>query len=129
MRRGEVLGLEWSDIDFNEGFLHIIASQYVASKGIFVKDPKTHSSIRKVGIPDIVINMLKKYKTWYATEKERCGDLWVNSNRLFVTWNGKQCFLIQLQISFVLLLKRITYQKLLSMVCNTQMSLCLYQKM
>ena len=89
MRRGEVLGLEWSDIDFNEGFVHITkSSQYVSSKGIFVKDPKTHSSIRKVGIPDIVINMLKKYKTWYDAEKEKCGDLWVNSNRLFVTWNG-----------------------------------------
>ena len=53
-----------------------------------MKDPKTHSSIRKVGIPYIVINMLKKYKTWYDAEKEICGDLWVNSNRLFITWNG-----------------------------------------
>ena len=32
--------------------------------------------------------MLNKYKTWYDAEKERCGDLWNNSNRLFVTWNG-----------------------------------------
>lgn len=89
MRRGEVLGLEWSDIDFKEGFVHITkASQYTSDKGIFVKDPKTHSSIRKVGIPDIVINMLYKYKTWYDAEKEKCGDLWNNSNRLFVTWNG-----------------------------------------
>lgn len=76
MRRGEVLGLEWSDIDFKEGFVNITkASQYTSEKGIFVKDPKTHSSIRKVGIPDIVINMLNKYKTWYDAEKERCGDL------------------------------------------------------
>ena len=90
MRRGEVLGLEWSDIDFKEGFVNITkSSQYIADKGIFVKDPKTRSSIRKVGIPDIVINMLNKYKTWYEQEKENCGNLWVNSNRLFVTWNGK----------------------------------------
>lgn len=64
MRRGEVLGLEWSDIDFKEGFINITkASQYTSEKGIFVKAPKTHSSIRKVGISDIVINMLNKYKT------------------------------------------------------------------
>lgn len=89
MRRGEVLGLEWSDIDFKEGFVNITkASQYTSEKGIFVKNPKTQSSIREVGIPDIVINMLKKYRTWYEAEKERCGDLWNNSNRLFVTWNG-----------------------------------------
>ena len=89
MRRGEVLGLEWSDIDFDNGFVHITkASQYTSEKGIFVKNPKTQSSIREVGIPDIVINMLKKYKTWYEAEKEKCGNLWINSNRLFVTWNG-----------------------------------------
>lgn len=33
--------------------------------------------------------MLNKYKAWYDQEKEKCGNLWVNSNRLFVTWNGK----------------------------------------
>ena len=89
MRRGEVLGLEWSDIDFNNGFVHITkASQYTSEKGIFIKNPKTQSSIREVGIPDIVINMLKKYRTWYEAEKEKCGNLWINSNRLFVTWNG-----------------------------------------
>lgn len=89
MCRGEVLGLEWSDIDFDNGFVHITkASQYTSEKGIFVKNPKTQSSIREVGIPDIVINMLKKYRTWYEAEKEKCGNLWINSNRLFVTWNG-----------------------------------------
>jgi len=51
------------------------ASQYLSEKGIFVKNPKTHSSIRKVGIPDNVINILNKYKTWYDTEKEKCGNL------------------------------------------------------
>lgn len=93
MRRGEVLGLEWPDIDFKEGFINITkASQYTSEKDIFIKDPKTHSSIRKVGIPDIVINMLNKYKTWYDAEKERCGDLCNNSNRLFVTWNGNPMY-------------------------------------
>ena len=82
-------GISVSDIDFDNGFVHITkASQYTSEKGIFVKNPKTQSSIREVGIPDIVINMLKKYRTWYEAEKEKCGNLWINSNRLFVTWNG-----------------------------------------
>ena len=32
--------------------------------------------------------MLKKYKTWYEEEKAKCGDIWKNSNRLFVKWDG-----------------------------------------
>lgn len=79
MRRGEVLGLEWSDIDFDNGFVHITkASQYTSEKGIFVKNPKTQSSIREVGIPDIVINMLKNTELGMKP-KRKCGNLWINS--------------------------------------------------
>ena len=31
----------------------------------------------------------EKDRILYEQEKENCGNLWVNSNRLFVTWNGK----------------------------------------
>ena len=90
MRRGEVLALEWSDIDFKEGFVTVTkSSQYLPDKGIFVKDPKTESSVRSVGIPKVVIDMLTKYKVWYDNQKKECGDLWIDSNRLFVQWNGK----------------------------------------
>ena len=33
--------------------------------------------------------MLNKYKVWYDNQKKECGDLWIDSNRLFVQWNGK----------------------------------------
>lgn len=90
MRRGEVLGLEWSDIDFKEGFVSISkANQYLASKGIFEKDPKTDSSVRIVAIPKVVVELLEKYKVWYNKQKAKCGDLWIDSNKLFVQWNGK----------------------------------------
>lgn len=90
MRRGEVLALEWSDIDLKEGFVNIDkSSQYLPDKGIFIKSPKTESSVRSVGIPQVVIDILKKYKTWYNAQKKKCGDLWIESNRLFVQWNGK----------------------------------------
>mgnify|MGYP000634661137 CR=1 FL=1 len=89
-RLGELMGLEWNDIDFKNKEIAINkASQYLPDKGIFIKSPKTESSIRSVGIPQVVIDILKKYKTWYNQQKNQCGDLWIDSNRLFVQWNGK----------------------------------------
>lgn len=89
-RLGELMGLEWNDIDFKNKEIAINkASQYLPDKGIFIKSPKTESSIRSVGIPQVVIDILKKYKTWYNQQKTQCGDLWIDSNRLFVQWNGK----------------------------------------
>lgn len=90
VRLGELMGLEWSDIDFDNGIISITkASQYLAEKGVFLKDPKTESSIREVSIPDFVVKLLEDYKVWYDEQKKLLNELWINSNRLFVQANGK----------------------------------------
>ncbi|MBP3597552.1 MAG: site-specific integrase [Clostridia bacterium] len=95
VRLGELLGLEWSDIDFNNGIISINkSSQYLADKGIFTKEPKTESSIRDVAIPDFVVSLLDEYKAVY-------GELWTNSNRLFVQSGGKPMHLSTISKWFV----------------------------
>jgi len=89
-RLGELMGLEWNDIDFKNKEIAINkASQYLPEKGIYTKEPKTSSSYRNVSIPDSVIEMLEEYKLWYDNQKELCGEFWHDSNRLFVQDNGK----------------------------------------
>ena len=90
VRLGELMGLEWNDIDFRNGIVSINrSSQYLADTGVFTKVPKTESSIREVAIPDFVISLLEEYKLWYEEQKSLYGELWINSNRLFVQANGK----------------------------------------
>ena len=90
LRLGELMGLEWSDIDFRNGIISINrSSQYLSDKGIFTKTPKTESSIREVAIPEFVISLLEEYKLWYEEQKSLYGELWNNSNRLFVQADGK----------------------------------------
>lgn len=90
VRLGELLGLEWSDIYFNNGIISINkSSQYSAAKGNFTKEPKTESSIRDVAIPNFVISLLNEYKEWYKEQKSVYSELWTNSNRLFVQSGGK----------------------------------------
>ena len=84
------MGLEWNDINFKDGIVCVNrSSQYLAEKGVFTKTPKTESSIREVGIPDFVVSLLEEYKLWYDNQKEFCGELWIDSNRLFVQADGK----------------------------------------
>ena len=90
VRLGELMVLEWNDINFREGIVCINrSSQYLAEKGVFTKTPKTENSIREVGIPEFVVSLLEEYKLWYDNQKEFCGELWIDSNRLFVQANGK----------------------------------------
>ena len=90
VRLGELMGLEWQDVDFKTGIISINrSSQYLADKGVFTKTPKTESSIREVAIPDFVISLLEEYKLWYEEQKSIYGELWTNSDRLFVQADGK----------------------------------------
>ena len=90
VRLGELMGLEWTDVDFRNGIISINrSSQYLADTGVFTKVPKTESSIREVAIPDFVISLLEEYKLWYDEQKSLCGELWIDSNRLFVQADGK----------------------------------------
>ena len=90
VRLGELMGLEWNDIDFRNGIVSINrSSQYLADTGVFTKVPKTENSIREVAIPDFVISLLEEYKLWYDEQKSLYGELWIDSNRLFVQADGK----------------------------------------
>ena len=90
VRLGELMGLEWQDVDFKNGIISINrSSQYLADMGVFTKVPKTESSIREIAIPEFIISLLEEYKLWYEEQKLIYGELWMNSDRLFVQVDGK----------------------------------------
>ena len=90
MRRGEMLGLEWHDIDFKTGMIHIErSSNYTKARGIYTDTPKTENSVRYIKVPMLVIDVLKGYKQWQEEESSRLGSKWVETDRLFTKWNGK----------------------------------------
>ena len=90
VRLGELMGLEWTDVDFKNGIISINrSSQYLSDMGVFTKVPKTESSIREIAIPEFIIFLLEEYKLWYEEQKSIYGELWTNSDRLFVQADGK----------------------------------------
>ena len=90
VRLGELMGLEWQDVDFKNGIISINrSSQYLADMGVFTKVPKTESSIREIAIPEFIISLLEEYKLWYEEQKSISGELWTNSDRLFVQADDK----------------------------------------
>ena len=90
VRLGELMGLEWQDVDFKNGIISINrSSQYLSDMGVFTKTPKTESSIREIAIPEFIISLLEEYKLCYEEQKSIYGELWTNSDRLFVQADGK----------------------------------------
>ncbi|MGI6569870.1 MAG: site-specific integrase [Caldicoprobacterales bacterium] len=90
MRKAELMGLEWSDIDFKNNEITIDrGSQYDTNIGVYTSSTKNHSSKRTVNVPDAIMNLLSQYKAWQNKQRLKCGDQWHDHDRLFTQWNGK----------------------------------------
>lgn len=90
MRRGELCGLTWDDIDFENHVVHIRkAHGYLPEMGIYEKETKNASSERVVKLPPEMFALLKEYRAWQAGEQFKSGNLWHLSNKVFTQINGK----------------------------------------
>lgn len=89
-RRSEMLSLEWKDIDFQTGVIHIQrTSNYTKTNGIYTDTTKTESSVRFVKVPMEVIDVLLLYKEEQDEERIKLGSKWHDTDRLFVKYDGQ----------------------------------------
>ena len=89
-RKGELLGLEWKDIDWENSLISVRrTSNYTKAKGIYNDTTKTKKSQRSQRFQDHIMSMLKDLKAEQDKERMRLGNKWVESDRLFVKWNGE----------------------------------------
>ena len=70
LRRGELLGLKWDDIDFKNGILHV-RRQVMRQEGKMVEAPlKTKNSYRSIAIPADAVEVLKMQRDKIGTSSE-----------------------------------------------------------
>lgn len=91
LRRGEALGLEYKDFDFEKGTVSIVRTSNYRNKstGIYTSTPKTKTSFRTLVLPQEVLQLIPILKSEHTIQKNKCGDLWHDTDRLFITWCGQ----------------------------------------
>ena len=62
MRRGEMLGLMWDDLNFRTGELHVCRQVCAVDGKLEISVPKTKSSVRTIVLPPSLVAVLKEYK-------------------------------------------------------------------
>jgi integrase len=89
LRAGEVTGLKWENVDFDNNQIAILeTTQYIAKTGVFEKSPKNETSKRIISLPSTTMDILKYLQDSQEYEKEDCGDLWIDSGYVLTQWNG-----------------------------------------
>jgi integrase len=90
VREGELMGLEWSDVDFKNNIITLRqASQYIPGEGTFTKERlKTTMSKREFFMPKLVMQLLEAYQSWQKVYSMKMKNKWIDSKRLFTQDNG-----------------------------------------
>lgn len=88
-RRGEIIGLKWKYVDFDNNRLYICNSiSYTPDKGVYESTPKTESSKRYVSLPADTMRLLKQYNVWQIEERFRLGTYYADQGFVFSQDNG-----------------------------------------
>ncbi|MEW1640155.1 tyrosine-type recombinase/integrase [Streptomyces sp. NPDC093801] len=107
LRKGELLGLRWEDLDLASGTASIRRTlQRTNTGGLTALPTKTHSSERRIALPTPCLRSLTLHRDKQRQEREAAGDAWQNSGYVFTRPDGAPIEGATLTRHFTALLRR-----------------------
>jgi len=89
LRRGELLGLMWVDVDLERGMLAVRHSLVRGSTGTWeLGAPKTASSRRTIALDATCVAALRKHRAAQNAERLRLGAIWDDQGFIFTNGMG-----------------------------------------
>jgi len=88
MRRGEIIGLRWSDVDLN-GRALVIREQVQRVRGELYADSTKNGKRRPIPLPRICVVALRWHRLRQAEIRQAAGERWQESDYIFTTRTGR----------------------------------------
>jgi len=88
MRRGEALGLRWTDIDLENSRLSVRRALIPINREVVVSEPKTAKGRRVIAIDPGTVEVLKGQAARQLDEQKQWDAAWVDSAYVFTAENG-----------------------------------------
>ncbi|TDU89169.1 site-specific recombinase XerD [Kribbella voronezhensis] len=88
LRRGELLGLQWHDIDWAEKTVEIRRTLQRVDGVLRAVTPKTKKSRRTVPLIELCVDALRSHKKQQAMERLAAGEKWIDTGYVFTTEIG-----------------------------------------
>jgi integrase len=115
IRRGELLGLRWQDVDLTTGVLQVrqaVGRVYTrdvtgpTKTTLLFSEPKTEKSRRTIPLPDACVAALRQHKAHQAEERLLLGPAYEDHGLVFCQPNGKPIDPRNMNLYFTQALKR-----------------------
>jgi integrase len=93
MRRGELCGLEWGDVDLDAARLTVRRNRVMVGGRAATGTPKTGAGQRTVSLDAVTVEVLRSWATQVASDKSRCpSGHWRESPHVFTDVVGRPLF-------------------------------------
>jgi integrase len=89
MRRGEVLGLRWADVDLRAGHLSVKQTITASNHRLIIGPTKTARSRRRIELDPETIDVLRRHRKAQAEERLAIGAGWVDNDLVFCRADGE----------------------------------------
>ena len=92
-RRGELVGLKWSDINFDTGVMTVSRSNYKLTGDPEVRSKSTKTGrVRRIMLPPYCLDMLRHYRAKQNKARLKLGDQWKGDDWLFIQADGRAMY-------------------------------------
>ena len=88
MRRGEAIGLRWSDVDLEGGRLAVRRALIPINREVVVSEPKTAKGRRGIALDPSTVEVLKAQAARQLEEQTEFDEAWVETGLVFTAENG-----------------------------------------
>jgi len=90
LRRSELLGLQWKDIDLTHGSLSVQRSlHHIPKQGYVITEPKSARGRRTIALGPALINELRRHRAMQAEQRLVAGSVWQSSEWVFTRPDGR----------------------------------------
>jgi integrase len=88
LRRGEALGLMWTDFDRESGVIRVARQLKREGRALVTTDTKTFRSRRAVNLPGMMMVTLLEHEKLQLSEREQRGTQWIDTGFIFTSSRG-----------------------------------------
>ena len=88
MRRGELAGLRWCDVDLDARVLSVVRTRVSVAYSVCESDPKTRSSRRTITLDARVVGVLRAHRRRQLEERLAWGGAWTDTGYVFTREDG-----------------------------------------
>ncbi len=92
LRRGELLGLQWCDVDWEKHRISVVRNRVVVNGKSVLKEPKTATSVRTLDVPEQLIRKLRQHRIRCLENNLKMGTDYTATEFIIVHPDGKPIY-------------------------------------